>query len=229
MVFKKIPKYQTQKSTHKGIQKKRKDGIYASKPNAKGVYQWTKKAKGKHYDIHDNGGRPFRVFINGLTVRIYKAVNKESPITYTKQLKELKVKKVFIGKSTRGDHTPAEAKTFTGNTILLHVSGKKYMYIGPELYEFEMDDAVDAYFSMVGRNDVPYPVVLGKENVYFMLDHTYVPRDKFPAITTKPQWEDAYSYYYGYLHAETGEESSLDNRIQKQAKKMNKIRMIHSR
>lgn len=37
-----------------------------------------------------------------------------------------------------------------------------------------------------------------------MLDKTYVSRDHFP-IKTKIQWEDAYSYYYGAVNAETDE------------------------
>jgi len=66
--------YQTRKSPAfhakdcKGLSMKGKDGLYISKPDVKGVYKWvksskTKKVKGKFYDIHDNGGRPFRVFI----------------------------------------------------------------------------------------------------------------------------------------------------------------------
>lgn len=40
------------------------------------------------------------------------------------------------------------------------------MFIGAKIYEFEMEDEVEHYFSMVGRNDVPYPLILGKKNVY---------------------------------------------------------------
>ena len=101
------------------------------------------------------------------------------------------------------DHEPSQAKHFIGNSILLHLSGKKYIFIGAKIYEFDMDDEVEHYFSMIGRNDVPYPVILGKKNVYFMLDKTYVSRDHFP-VKTKTQWEDAYSYY-GAVNVETDE------------------------
>jgi hypothetical protein len=222
----KTQKYQTRKSPAfhakdcKGLSKKGKDGVYISKPDARGIYKWvlntTKKLKGKYYDIHDNGRRPFRVFIDGLKVSIYKD---------TELIKTLDVKKAYIGKSTgkteRSDHTPADAKKFVGNSILLHVSGKKYIHIGVEIYSFEMEDNVEAYFSMIGGNDVPYPVVLGTDNVYFMLEseHNYVPRINFPAKMNNIQWENAYMYYYG----------NGDSSLKTHAKKMKNIHMIQKR
>jgi hypothetical protein len=103
--------------------------------------------------------------------------------------------------------------------------------------EFEMEDEFEAYFSMVGRNDVPYPVVLGKKNVYFMLEseHNYVPRDKFPAIQTKEQWENAYIYYFGSIDPETGEDIPYDIVLKKKlsmekySKKMKGFHMIQDR
>ena len=76
-------KYQTRKSPAfpaqkcKGLTKKEKDGSYVSQADKRGIYRWvkarsTQKRKGKSYDIHDNGGRPFRVWIDGSTVSIYK-------------------------------------------------------------------------------------------------------------------------------------------------------------
>jgi len=247
----KSSKYQTRKSPAfhakdcKGLTKKGKNGDYASKPDSKGIYKWvkagrgsgsnkTKKVSGKYYDTHHNRKRPFRVFVDGNKVSIYKNmyVWKEGDVVekpdYSKLIKSLTVKKVYIGKSTgkaaSADHSPTQAKLFVGNSILLHVSGKKYMHIGVEIYEFEMDDKVEAYYSMVGNNDVPYPVLLGDKNVYFMLDndHKYVSREHFPAKLTNAQWEDAYSMYYGHSNPNGGE--SLEK---KYAKKMKGFHMIH--
>jgi hypothetical protein len=248
-------KYQTRKSPAyhagqcKGLQKNGKDGLYISKADTRGVYKWikvstTRKKKGKFYDTHDNGNRPFRVFIDGNNVSIYKDNNTgsfEPTADYSKHIKTLKVKEVIIGKSTghaeAADHGPGEAKSFLGNSILLHVSGKKYIHIGVEIYEFEMEDQIEAYFSMVGNNDVPYPVVLGKDNVYFMLEseHNYVSRDKFPAIKNKSEWENAYMYYYGSINAESGEKNPYKLVLKKQlslekyAKKMKHFKMIQKR
>jgi len=248
----KTEKYQTRKSPAfhakdcKGLSKKGKDGVYISKPDAKGIYKWTKKAtiKGKHYDVHDNGGRPFRVFIDGNKVSIYQDSNYgsfEETADYSKLIKKITVKEVIVGKSSglagSADHTPAQAKDFVGNSILLHVSGKKYIHVGVEIYEFDMNDPFEAYFSMVGNNDVPYPVILGKDNVYFMLesDHTYVPRTYFPSIKTNTQWENAYMYYYGSINPETGEKPPHDIMLRKKlslekyAKKMKGFHMIQKR
>jgi hypothetical protein len=98
-----------------------------------------------------------------------------------------------------------------------------------------MDDKVDTYFSMVGNNDVPYPVLLGTENVYFMLenDHCYISRDILPAHLTKNQWEDAYMYFYGWRDAFTGEVHTNQERKKKTlehyAKKMKGYKLIQKR
>lgn len=255
----KSSKYQTRKSPAyhakdcKDLTKKGKDGQYISKKDERGIYKWVKVnttrkmlAKGKHYDIHDNGNRPFRVLIfsddGAKKVAIYKDVNTgtlEETADYSKLIKELTVKEVYVGKSTghaRGaDHGPEQADFFKGNSILLHVSGNKYIHVGSSIYEFQMDDKVDQYFSMVGRNDVPYPVLLGTENVYFMLeaDHCYLPRDMLPADLTKAQWEDAYTYFYGWTNPVDGQQRTDQERkketLEKYAKKMKGYHLIQKR
>ncbi len=72
-------------------------------------------------------------------------------------------------------------KSFRGNSVLLQVIDK-YVYIGmtytgSEIYEFKPsdEDEIIEYYSLVGNNDVPYPVAIGKKNVYFMLEQRYTP------------------------------------------------------
>ena len=255
----KTSKYQTRKSPAfhakdcKDLTKKGKDGQYISKKDAKGIYKWVKvsgtrkmSSNEKHYDIHDNGGRPFRVIVGddgakGNKVAIYKDINKDwdKPVDYSKLIKELTVKEVYVGKSTGNaggaDHGPGEANFFKGNSMLLHVSGNRYIHVGTSIYEFEMEDKVDQYFSMVGRNDVPYPVLLGTENVYFMLegDHCYLPRDMLPADLTKAQWEDAYTYFYGWVNPVDGQRRTDAERkkenLEQYAKKMKGYHLIQKR
>ncbi|NDB86277.1 MAG: hypothetical protein EB127_26805 [Alphaproteobacteria bacterium] len=254
------PKYQNRKSPAyhagkcAGQIKKGKDGDYVSKEGSNGVYKWVKvnttrkiSSKGKHYDIHDNGSRPFRVIVSddgasSKKVAIYKDVNTgtfEETADYSKLVKKLTVKEVYVGKSTGNaagaDHGSREAKLFVGNSLLLHVSGNKYIHVGTSIYEFQMDDKVDKYFSMVGNNDVPYPVLLGTENVYFMLegDHCYLPRDMLPADLTMAQWEDAYTYFYGWTNPidgkrRTDKERKKEN-LEQHAKKMKGYRLIQKR
>jgi hypothetical protein len=228
----KTAKYQTRKSPPfhakdcKNLTKKGKDGNYVSKKDAKGVYKWVKASAGKHttrkapkgthvYHTHFNGARPFRVEVSGKKVEIYKDAT---------LVKKLTVHKVHCGKMP------------IGNSILLHLSGKKYMFIGNEIYEFTMEDEFDAYYS-IGNYDVPYPVLLGSKYVYFMLeyDHTYIPRDLFKAKMNAAEWADAYAYYYGFKDLETGIRSSCfsceatkkqKNLIQKSQKKMKGYKQI---
>jgi len=227
----KSAKYQTRKAPPfhakdcKDATKPGKDGNYVSKPDARGIYKWTKASKTrkvpkgtKTYDIHDNGGKPFRVEVSGKNVAIYKGVLPEGEydydnVVYTKLVKKLTVNAVHVGESTcdSAAYVTGECgKWATGNSVLLHVSGKKFIYVGSEIYEFTMEDDFEAYYSQVGNNDVPYPITLGSKYVYFMMDgdHCHLPRDLFKGPMNDTEWADAYAYYYGYKDFETGERSN---------------------
>lgn len=240
----KTAKYQTRKSPPfhardcKNLTKKGKDGNYTSKPNGKGVYTWTKVASkagvtrkatgGTSYLIHDNGSRPFKVHVSGKTVDIYKGeygkladgkTNDYNTMDYTKLVKSLVVTEVHVGKSPCGGAADGCGAAFVGNTVLLHISGKKYMHVGRDIFEFTMDDDFDAYYSLVGNNDVPYPVLVGSKKVYFMLDRETMPREAFTAKMTAVEWADAYSYFYGTKDLETGERITCDQKGIKERKK----------
>ena len=224
----KTEKYQTRKSPPfhakdcKDLTKKGKDGDYISKPDTKGIYKWvkssaniTRKAKkpGKSYLIHNNGSRPYKVEVSGNTVQIYKGEYKKladgktidyDHMDYNKLLKTLTVKQVHVGKY--------EGAFGLGNSLLLDLGGKKYLHIGFNIYEFTMEDDFEAYYSLIGNSDVPYPVLLGSKYVYFMLDYKYLPREIFKTKMTAKDWEDAYQYYYGYIDYETGEQGDRNKK-----------------
>ena len=206
----KSAKYQTRKSPPfhaadcKGTMKNGKDGAYVAQADKRGVYKWVK--TGKSYDVHDNGGRPFRVTVRGLTVSVYKGTFADETYAYDQLIRTAKVKRIYLGKDGAA----------VGNSVLLHLSGNKYMYVGSEIYEFQMDDAVTAYFSLIGNSDVPYPVLLGDTNVYFMLDRTYVPRSSFPP--EMKDWKNAYNWYYNGIEQKKG--------LSAQAKKIKGLRRV---
>lgn len=176
----------------------------------------------KTYLIHDNFSKPFKVVVKGNNVDIYKGEQGD----YKTLVKAYDVDKVFIGKSSgrarMSDHTVAQAKNFIGNSILLKV-GKSYVYVGDKIYQFTPTDEIEEYYSLVGNNDVPYPVALGKENVYFMLDKKYVPRVFFPATA---KWENAYEEFIGAWDDIRLKWIGTMDRL---AKKMKKVKMIHER
>ena len=162
--------------------------------------------KSKIYYTHNNGNRPYKVIMEGKIVYIYKSEKNN----YNTLVKIYLTEKIFIGKSTGlnswsnkknyiFDHTIYESKLFDGNSILLKLVDNKYVFIGHEIYEFKLknDDIVEEYYSAVGNNDVPYPVILGKKNVYYMLDKKYVQRKYFPKNMQSINWESSYDKFYG--------------------------------
>lgn len=199
-----------------GKKKRGNDGrMWLSKKYERGICRWVKstsKARksrirksqggpkgGRNYYVHDNGGRPFMVKVKKRTVWVYKLSNSdtdgysdrdfESPKNYQDLVKKFNVKKTFIGKGL------TSPKSELGNTILLELAGGKYVWIGSSIYEFKPKDKIVKYFSQVGSSDVPYPVALGEENAYFMIEDKYVPRDAFPEDVD--WYSKAYPIFYG--------------------------------
>ena len=246
----------------KDMTKKGKDGDYISKPDVRGVYKWVKVAAGtgtgtgagagagagtgkgtgtrkksksvKTYTILDNGNRPFQVNVNGKTVEIYKGEN------YTTLVKKLTVQDVYpgellcdpaimIGRETGCD------KEDRGNTVLLHVSGNKYIYVGSTIYEFTMEDDVEAYYSLVGPNQTPCPVLLGSKNIYLLGSgiREYVPREIFKGPMSPAEWADGEAYYYGLKVVATGKKKDNSQPFRKIGKKfitkIKGIKEIHKR
>jgi hypothetical protein len=246
----KAAKYQTRKAPAfhakdcKGDTKPGKDGNYISKPDFKGIHKWVKVATGspsqtktrkvskgtKPYLILDNGTRPFRVEVSGKTVAIYKGTLPKGAETYDEMvyndlLKKLTVKEVHVGKNLCNSNSYLSTtcnKWDDGNTLLLHLDGNKYMFIGKVIYEFEMDDDFEAYYSIIGPNEVPYPITLGSKYVYLMLngDHKYIPRELFKASMKPVDWADAYAFYHGYRDFETGEKTDCIDRFRMNLEKV---------
>ena len=192
-----------------GTKKKGNDGKMYIVKKVANSQRWVKYVPypvGKKYAIHFNYGRPFIVVVTKDEVYIYDNEN-------DKLIKKYEPDVVYIGTSKKGDHKPSESKKFNGNTILLQFGKNKFISIQKHIFEFHLPtgDTPIKYHSLIGRNDVPYPVLVGKKNVYFLLleDTAYVDKSRFPKELKN--FEDAYSYYYGH----TGKE-----KLEKYAKKL---------
>jgi len=146
----------------------------------------------KYYLSHFNGGRPFLVVLenNNSSAKIYQECKNGD--SYDKLIGEYKPRKIHIGKDSND-------KTVDGNTILLQLTENEFIYIGAWVYKFTLEkgDKFSKYFSMVGNNDVPYPILLGETNVYFLSQQKFIPKDKFVGNSAN-NFEDAYDYYYGH-------------------------------
>ena len=175
--------------------------------------------KGRKYMVHDNGGRPFLVnIVSGIkgVVEIYKKQILDddwSPKNYTILVKRYTdVDDIFIGKSPLNDMTAfsgGHGAWANGNSILLKLKNRniqknRYVFIGWYVYEFDAPEKITKYYSSLGNSDVPYPVALSENYVYFMIGPAirikekrimgeFVPKSLFP---TGIDWSDPYSKYY---------------------------------
>ena len=121
-----------------------------------------------------------------------------------------------------GGHCPK----FTGNSILLKIGDKRYVFIGHTIYEFSTKDEITEYHSPVGNNDVPYPVAIGKNYVYFMIEDVYVAKELFEDFPQKYTWHDhAYAKLWGQ---EPFTEQNKSN-MKKHRQKMMNVKMVHKR
>lgn len=188
------------------------------------------------YEIHDNGGRPFSVEINGMRVSVWKhEVDFEKRdgkfvdiVHPPKHLFDFTANEIFIGKkSPKGGYDGLKPKQAEGNSILLHV-GQKYIYIGSEIYEFspKAGDTIQTYYSDIGNSDVPYPYAVGNTHIYIMLDKVAVEKSFFNMK------KDIYDQYYdattflrermGQMSKEQKEEAK--ERMAELEKKQSKVR-----
>jgi len=133
------------------------------------------------YYTHDNGGSPFKVYVGEATAYVYRSVD-FSPV---KRYKE--IERIFLG-TNLGKHV--------GNTILLKIGPKRYAYIGEWVVEFEIADEIIEFYSYIGANDVPYPVAVGTEYVYFGQAYCYYPESVFLERTTMSTcWPTSYKEF----------------------------------
>ena len=89
--------------------------------------------------------------------------------------------RIFVGDNLLKDPHYEEAGWAKGNSLLLQISDKRYVYVGDCVFSFEPvdGDVIMKYYSPVGNNDVPYPYAVGKKYIYFMWDKSYYPVEFF--------------------------------------------------
>jgi hypothetical protein len=208
-------KYQTRKSPPfhagdcRGATKRGGDGAqWVSRPDGRGVYKWvkavgagaTRKAaaalKGKAYEIHDNGGRPFRAFVQPKRVQVMKLnwneeteKSEDGPIVF-----DSPVKKVYIGEDhMRIGDFPMSAFS-RGNSLLARLNATDYVYIGWKIQKFQpmKGDEIIGFESPIGNNDVPYSFAVGKEYTYLLIEEKVLPNS---VLDIK---KDPYMQYYDW-------------------------------
>ena len=184
------------------------------------VKEVAKEHKGwKYYFIHDNGGRPFIVYIKGKCVDIYTRANKSHTrfvpnFVWSKNMSENKwqyvnhvksytnVVKAWIGQSPKTQMTSYSGgygQKFLGNSILLTLPKNNNIFIGGHIVlSFKTPTPITEFWSPVGNNDVPYPVAFTSKNAYFLLDDQKVDLNKFKRKLTLKDKQDLYTIFYGH-------------------------------
>ena len=129
------------------------------------------------YFIHDNGGVPFRVAIDELRKRAiiyqydfdqsYESGNLEEtePI-----ILDTEYERVFLGGPLPDPFITDGNEFELGNSILLHITGNRYIFIGMYIYEFESAEPIIEYISPIGNNDVPYPFAKTASETFLLIE-----------------------------------------------------------
>lgn len=143
------------------------------------------------YEIHDNGGRPFVVDIyphRVVVIRLDVHHNREEVVW------ESSYEKIWLGDNLLSLPRYVEKGTGKGNTILVQVHPRTYVFIGSEVYRFSLqEDAIVDYYSPIGNNDVPYPYAIGETHAYFFLGKKRVP------LSALDISQDGYEQFYRSL------------------------------
>ncbi len=156
------------------------------KADKNGRHSWRRrKVRGRKFVTLDNGARPFEVRVDGPTVTVLK-LDTMDPSLPGRTIKVYRsVEKTMVG--------------LYGSSVLLKLRSGKMVYVGHNLTEFRpvRGDEIIRFYSPFARSQAPYPVALGRKNVYFMLDRVHVARSRF---SPKVKWNDAYGDFYGHVN-----------------------------
>ena len=148
------------------------------------------------YYTHYNCGRPFKVIVTMDCINIYEESDDFDPHEEKYNYKENPLLSItdFIGFWPGFD--TCEDSDYHGNSILIRISKKSYIFIGNVITRFKTDDKILDYMSPVGNNDVPYPIAFSSKYVYFMLDNVYVKKDNLDVDAIPINAEDMYLEFY---------------------------------
>ena len=161
----------------------------------------------KSYFTHDNGGRPFLVYIKDQQVSIYKKSNKyyfvedenenednKNKWMYIHFIAKYKPLKIWIGRSPKNKITLGGGgfgKDFYGNSILLQITKNNYVFIGTSIFKFEHKNQIVKFVSPVGNSDVPYPFAIDNKNNCILFEEHIIIKD-----IPKKYSNDPYQFYY---------------------------------
>tara|TARA_Y100000389_G_scaffold147241_1_gene146134 strand:+ start:2205 stop:2945 length:741 start_codon:yes stop_codon:yes gene_type:complete len=141
----------------------------------------------KTYYTHNNGGRPYMVVVTSDGVHVYDNLTGSTLYVFDDP------ERVFVGESPKTRITvfsQGYGPEFDSNSILVHIKGCEYAYIGSKFHLFETDSPIVKYVSEVGNNDVPYPYAVDERGRFYLMVENVVLNKLDPSET------DPYGAFY---------------------------------
>lgn len=143
---------------------------------------------------------PFLVECNGISgnVRVYKQ-RKDIEITPRMEMAHLRsnyeknfvlqfnAKKIYVGKSPKNNTTidTGYGEYYDGNSMLLHLYKKKYVFIGSNIYTFEAIHTINYFISPISGNVVPMPYATDELNNIYLFAHYTILKNSTKSIKYK--------------------------------------------
>ena len=133
------------------------------------------------YNILDNGGSNFELRLDNkrkFANVFLKELDEKGDLKERKKVFGTKFSKAFIGESGYNELTSGGGgdSAEPGSSVLLHLKGLNYVWVGQEIFEFQAKAKIDSFQSDVGNNGVPYPYAIDeKKNTYLMLEKKVLP------------------------------------------------------
>lgn len=117
-----------------------------------------------------------------------------------------------------------------GNSVLLQVGVRKYVFVGDRIIEFSTppDDAIVELVSPMGNSAVPYPYAIGTTNTYLLIEDTWI------ANAARLPFMDPYEQFYEHDPV-TGEkytgpvQGNKRMRAHQATHKVQGLRVLHER
>jgi hypothetical protein len=176
----------------------------------------------EHYLIHDNGGKPFVVYLaaaddqgnRGVAVYAVPYDDEDTWPTrdrYVSQVWEGVASVVWVGTSPRnsmtefsGGHGPA----FDGNSILLKLARDSfgYVHIGRSIRSFVAANPIVSFTSPVGNSDVPYPYATDATGRHYLMIEDVCVQGVQPGA-------DPYDAYYGHVQHPPVVQAAMNSEI----------------
>ena len=142
------------------------------------------------YLTHDNGARPFKVEVewsdDRASVLVFKMLQEDCFKYEEVECVSFSAEDVFVGQC------PVSGSVYEGNSMLLHLEGLEYVFIGFMVFSFTAKSTITKFVSPVGNSDVPYPWAIDEEGYrYLFIEDVILANKLFGEEDTDP-----YDVYY---------------------------------